>query len=176
MKVSLGWAFVVAFAVTYFSAFFGVQWALGAPALVPGDPRTGQVSKVYAPHASSGSDPDGLPDAVAPGRAAAPPAAAPAPVAPAAPAPAAPRAVALFVSSCPRLTDAAVRRVVAVELGARLIATGAAAPADVDRVLIGCNGQVARIEAGDPATPRYAERTLPLDQFRGDAAARAVGL
>jgi hypothetical protein len=82
----------------------------------------------------------------------------------------------MYISGCPRVTDAGVRRVVAVELGARLITAGGAAPANVDRVLVSCNGQVARIEAGDPSSPRYAERTLPLDQFKGDGASRAVGL
>jgi hypothetical protein len=88
----------------------------------------------------------------------------------------APRPVALYISGCPSVTAEGARRIVAVELGVRLLAAGSATPPNVDRLIVSCRGQQARLEAGDPASPRYAERTLALDKFPGDGGSRAVAL
>jgi hypothetical protein len=98
------------------------------------------------------------------------------PPAPTPSSPAAPRPVALYISGCPSVTEDGVRRIVAVELGPRLLSGGSPVPPNVDRLIVSCRGQQARLEAGDPASPRYAERTLPLDRFPGDGGTRAVAL
>jgi hypothetical protein len=90
--------------------------------------------------------------------------------------PAATRPVALYISGCPSVTEDGVRRIVAVELGTRLLTGGSPVPPNVDRLIVSCRGQQARLEAGDPASPRYAERTLPLDRFPSDGGTRAVAL
>lgn len=92
------------------------------------------------------------------------------------PAPLAPRPVGLYISGCPGVTEDGVRRIVAVELGTRLLTAGSPVPPNVDRLIVSCRGQQARLEAGDPASPRYAERTLPLDRFPSDGGTRAVAL
>jgi hypothetical protein len=90
--------------------------------------------------------------------------------------PAASRPVALYISGCPGVTEEGVRRIVAVELGPRLLTAGSPVPPNVDRLIVSCRGQQARLEAGDPASPRYAERTLALDRFPSDGGTRAVAL
>ncbi len=96
----------------------------------------------------------------------------------AADAPAAARPVALFVSGCPSVNEPALRHMVAVEIGERLVAAGDPTPANADRVIISCRAQLARLEAGDPASPRHAERTLAMTQFKGkgDSTTRALAL
>jgi len=96
----------------------------------------------------------------------------------AADAPATARPVALFVSGCPSVNETALRHLVAVEIGERLVAAGDPTPANADRVIISCRAQLARIEAGDPGSPRHADRTLSLVQFKGkgDSTTRALAL
>jgi hypothetical protein len=96
----------------------------------------------------------------------------------AADAPVAARPVALFVSGCPGVNETALRHMVAVEIGERLVAAGDPTPPNADRVIISCRAQLARLEAGDPGSPRHAERTLSLVQFKGkgDSTTRALAL
>jgi len=86
------------------------------------------------------------------------------------------RPVALFLAGCPGVSETALRHMVAVEIGERLITAGDPTPPNADRVIISCRAQLARLEAGDPASPRHAERTLALTQFKGDSATRALAL
>jgi hypothetical protein len=88
------------------------------------------------------------------------------------------RPVALFVSGCPSVNETALRHLVAVEIGERLVAAGDATPANADRVIISCRAQLARLEAGEPGSLRHAERTLSLVQFKGkgDSTTRALAL
>jgi len=99
-------------------------------------------------------------------------------VARAADAPVAARPVALFVSGCPSVNEPALRHLVAVEIGERLVTAGDPTPANADRVIISCRAQLARLEAGDPGSPRHAERTLSLVPFKGkgDSTTRALAL
>ena len=96
----------------------------------------------------------------------------------AADAPVAARPVALFVGACPGVNETALRHMVAVEIGERLVTAGDPTPPNADRVIVSCRAQLARIEAGDPGSPRHAERTLSLVQFKGkgDSTTRALAL
>lgn len=87
------------------------------------------------------------------------------------------RPVALYVSACPDIGgDEPVRRVVAVELGGRLIAPGQSLPANSDRVLVSCEGEVARIDAAEIHGTSRVERTVRLGNYPRDAAPRALAL
>jgi hypothetical protein len=88
----------------------------------------------------------------------------------------APRRVVLDVGDCPQVSAPAVRRIVAIEIGDLLVDPGEPASGDTDRLAIACQGAVARVQAEGPGRPRQLARTLPLDDFPGDAAPRALAL
>jgi hypothetical protein len=84
--------------------------------------------------------------------------------------------VLLDVNFCPDAPEAAIRRIMAIEIGDLLLEPGAAPPGDVDRLSVRCAGGSsawiqARAAAGAPI-----ERTLRVTDFPGDAAPRALAL
>jgi hypothetical protein len=85
----------------------------------------------------------------------------------------------LDASSCSPIAEAAIRRIVAIEIGDLLIDAGAAsqrAPRETDRLQIGCVADVAQVEASAGAGSRRIARSLLLRDFPGDAAPRALAL
>jgi hypothetical protein len=88
----------------------------------------------------------------------------------------APRRVVLDASACSEVSVAALRRIVAIEIGDLLVGAGESASDETDRVTIACGGAEARVEADGPNRPQRLRRTLRLDEFPGDAAPRALAL
>ncbi len=81
----------------------------------------------------------------------------------------------LEVAACPEVPEAAIRRIVAVEIGDLLRAPGGAAPADADRLAVRCADGSAWLQARGAGTDPI-DRTLRLTDFPGDAAPRALAL
>ncbi len=88
----------------------------------------------------------------------------------------APRRVVLEVGGCPEVSSPALRRIVAIEIGDLLVSPNETVSGDTDHVAIACAGAVAHVRAEGPGRPRQLERALPLDDFPGDAAPRALAL
>ncbi|HXI54555.1 MAG TPA: hypothetical protein VNO55_00725 [Polyangia bacterium] len=87
-----------------------------------------------------------------------------------------PRRVTLDASACPDVPAAALRRIMVIEIGDLLVGADEQPAGDTDRVQLACAGRVARVSADGPGRPRALERRLPLDDFPGDAAPRALAL
>jgi hypothetical protein len=86
--------------------------------------------------------------------------------------------VALELVACPDPLKQAVRRIVGIEIGDLLIEEGSVV-ANIERLTIRCNGDVAWIDAGsDERAVRvdHLDRTLRLNDFPSDAVPRAVAL
>jgi hypothetical protein len=92
-------------------------------------------------------------------------------------APAARGTVVLDAAACPSVPEAAIRHIVAIEIGDLLAAPGDVPAAGGNRLTIACDKTAARLAASraDGADPPI-ERALPLASFPGDAAPRALAL
>jgi hypothetical protein len=97
-------------------------------------------------------------------------------VAAGAPAYAARGTVALDTAACPAISEAAIRRIVGIEIGDLLAAPGDATTADANRLAMICEGGAARLEARGAGSDQPVERVLRLADFPGDAAPRALAL
>jgi hypothetical protein len=84
--------------------------------------------------------------------------------------------VVVDAAACPSVPEAAIRRIVAIEIGDLLADAGVVPAAGANRLSLACDGAAARLAArrdgGDPPI----ERVLPLADFPGDAAPRALAL
>jgi hypothetical protein len=84
--------------------------------------------------------------------------------------------VVIDAAACPSVSEAAIRRIVAIEIGDLLAERGEIPSAGANRLSLACDGAAARLVArragGDPPI----ERALPLADFPGDAAPRALAL
>ncbi len=87
-----------------------------------------------------------------------------------------PRRVVLDASACPDVPAPALRRIMAIEIGDLLVGARENVVDDVDRVELTCLGGEALVHADGPRRPRALARTLPLADFPGDAAPRALAL
>jgi hypothetical protein len=88
----------------------------------------------------------------------------------------APRRVVLELGGCPEVSAPALRRIVGIEIGDLLVSPNEPVSGDTDHLAIACTGAVAHVRAEGPGRPRQLERALPLDDFPGDAAPRALAL
>jgi hypothetical protein len=84
--------------------------------------------------------------------------------------------VALDAGACPAVSEADVRRILAVEVGGQLVDAGQATPADADRLTITCSDGRARIEARGSDAGEALVRNVRLGDYPGDAAPRALAL
>jgi hypothetical protein len=84
--------------------------------------------------------------------------------------------VQLEVAGCPGVPAADVWQVLHVEIGDLLLDPSEREARDADRLLIRCAGNFASVEAIGAAGGPPTERILPLDDFPGDAAPRALAL
>ena len=96
---------------------------------------------------------------------------------------AAPATVALDTSSCPQVPEAAIRRIVGIEIGDLLAEPGDRAPAAGTWLAIACDNGSASLEArragsDNPfaGSDQAVQRVLRLADFPGDAAPRALAL
>ena len=83
--------------------------------------------------------------------------------------------VRLELTGCPGVPMQAVRRVLSVELGDLLLDPSEGEAPEADTLIIRCAGNLASVEATGGGEPPI-ERILPLDDFPGDAAPRALAL
>jgi hypothetical protein len=81
----------------------------------------------------------------------------------------------LDAKACPGVPEAAIRRIVAIEIGDMLIQPGAD-PGAADRLIIRCDGDVAAVEAAAAGGAVRVVRSIALRDFPGDAAPRALAL
>ena len=84
--------------------------------------------------------------------------------------------VALDTAACPAISEAAIRRIVGIEIGDLLAAPGEAAASGGNRLAMFCDGTAARLEARRPGSDPPVARVLRLAEFPGDAAPRALAL
>ena len=89
---------------------------------------------------------------------------------------ASPRPVVVTVASCPDASEAAVRRIVGIELGDLLLDARAPRPANADALQIRCDAGLALVEASGAARASPVNRLLRLADFPQDAAPRALAL
>ena len=83
--------------------------------------------------------------------------------------------VALDTAACPAIPEAAIRRIVGIEIGDLLAGPGDV-PTDGNRLAMICQEGVARLAARGAGGGQPIERELRLAEFPGDAAPRALAL
>jgi len=83
--------------------------------------------------------------------------------------------VALDTAACPAIPEAAIRRIVGIEIGDLLAGPGDV-PAGGNRLAMFCQEGVARLAARGAGGGQPIERELRLAEFPGDAAPRALAL
>ena len=83
--------------------------------------------------------------------------------------------VALDTAACPAIPEAAIRRIVGIEIG-DLLAEPGDVPAGGNRLAMICQEGVARLAARGAGGGQPIERELRLAEFPGDAAPRALAL
>ena len=83
--------------------------------------------------------------------------------------------VALDTAACPAIPEAAIRRIVGIELG-DLLAESGDVPVGGNRLAMICQEGVARLAARGAGDGQPIERELRLAEFPGDAAPRALAL
>ena len=83
--------------------------------------------------------------------------------------------VALDTAACPAIPEAAIRRIVGIEIG-DLLAEPGDVPAGGNRLAMICQEGVARLAARGAGSGQPIERELRLAEFPGDAAPRALAL
>jgi len=83
--------------------------------------------------------------------------------------------VVLTVRACPDPFEAALRQVLAIELG-ELLEEPRAGNEGLESIDIACESAAARISAQSAGGERVVHNDLPFDEFPGDAAPRAVAL
>jgi hypothetical protein len=84
--------------------------------------------------------------------------------------------VTVDTAACPAVPEAAIRRIVGIEIG-DLLAEPGAAPAGGNRLSMFCDGDgAARLEARGAGGDQRMERAFRLADFPGDAAPRALAL
>ena len=85
--------------------------------------------------------------------------------------------VTLDTAACPRIPEAAIRRIVAIEIGDLLAEPGDVPRAAGNRLAMICDdGGAAQLEARGAARDKPIQRVLRLADFPGDAAPRALAL
>ena len=84
--------------------------------------------------------------------------------------------VALDTAACPAISEAAIRRIVGIEIGDLLAAPGEAAASGGNRLAMFCDATAVRLEARRPGSDPPVARVLRLAEFPGDAAPRALAL
>jgi hypothetical protein len=84
----------------------------------------------------------------------------------------------LDTRACPNVPEAAIRRIVGIEIGDLLIEPGreVGATAPPDRLIVRCEGDLAQVEAVAAGGSGRVARTLTLRDFPGDVAPRALAL
>jgi hypothetical protein len=84
--------------------------------------------------------------------------------------------VAVRVSSCSEPFEAALRRMLAIELGDLLVDERRESTRTVESIEVACEADRAKISASNVAGDQVAHNDLPFDAFPRDAAPRAVAL
>ena len=84
--------------------------------------------------------------------------------------------VVVDATACPSVPEAAIRRIVAIEIGDLLAETGERPATGATRLSLACDGAAARLAARRDGDGLPIERVLPLGDFPGDAAPRALAL
>jgi hypothetical protein len=84
------------------------------------------------------------------------------------------RRVVLTIADCPAGAEAAIRRIVGLEIGDLLAVAGETG--ETDRLAVICTEELARLQAGGPGRPQQVDRTLWLNDFPADAVPRALAL
>jgi hypothetical protein len=85
--------------------------------------------------------------------------------------------VSLETAACPEISEAAIRRIVGIEIGDLLAAPGESVSPSGNRLAMSCDGAgLARLEARGAAGAEPLQRELKLADFPGDAAPRALAL
>lgn len=84
--------------------------------------------------------------------------------------------VALRIDSCPRVDATALRRVLSLEIGDRLVAEGRADDAEGDRLAVRCDGDRAQLSIADSRGAALAERTVRVADLPDDVTTRVLAL